>query len=1011
MNTRVPSNLLPLPSPSPAPCLTAGRAGLHGARRATRLAWGVLLLGLWAQAPARAKWTTQTFDLQPGWNAIYTHVAHATNTTLRQLVERDPNNPIAEVWLWQPALAGQQFVNSPAEPAATDSQWRSWTRSQSDTTNTLTHLPANAAFLVRAQTAASYTWSVVGKPVPPRHQWTTSGLNFVGFPTPPESAPSFRDFLAAQPALRQTAEIFRYTGDETPEQLFAYASTPVRRGEAYWVRSGEFFNRYFGPFQVILQSQDGIHFGDSGGQYRLRLRNLTPNAIQVITSYGSGTAAEPAGLAPQDRITSRPPLLLRGARSTTDLTYGFLALEGTVTTTNTLAAYGQEGFEAEVVLGIDRSQLTGEPGSLHAGILTLRDVQGLSRIELPVTALKESLGGLWVGSALVSQVRHYLQSPVRGPDGQNASDASPVVLTDDLGDPTALVNVLNGGNRMLTDWLAGQLSAATRQELAEAGALTLGVGSEASAKYSMKDIVDLPALVERLNSTAAGDAFRDWLRGRLPASTLQMLGLYGLPELDPRNLRAALVDTWNGLIVGPALYDPAGFAGVVLSPDTQSLLSLDPAPTNSLLARLNRRLLDDALEPAVNSKPTGLRNALAADLNRILYGPLVYRPERFEGVTLSADAKRLLADQPQGEALAYLNRKLLEEAFPAALLPNQRQYRFRTQDLRSLDDIAAKLRARGAGDVYDHLWNDLLAAETRAAVDAHGTGAGDPADLARRLVDDLNTRALSGPSLYTDPRFRAMDSTNRIALSAETQALRELNPVGAELMNLNRMLLEDAFPGAMAASYGRILVTRPREDFGSVARPFPLRLIVHNAGTNGVSLLQRAYVGMDEAGTQIVTTSEAKLALAKRASARRLSAPQLPWSAGNSPWSFAGELQRGRILRVTVPLGHDDQAANPFLHTYHPDHDNRNAFFDEELPMGEESYGIRRDITLSVAEPPTDFDARTVGNQSLSGLYGEVIRVQARQHGGKRPDEVRTFEVRGGFALRRILPNSTLVTP
>ena len=52
-------------------------------------------------------------------------------------------------------------------------------------------------------------------------------------------------------------------------------------------------------------------------------------------------------------------------------------------------------------------------------------------------------------------------------------------------------------------------------------------------------------------------------------------------------------------------------------------------------------------------------------------GPSLFAAQRFAGVPLSGDTKRLLAQAPQGGKLVRLNRCLLEDVFPAELLQNR----------------------------------------------------------------------------------------------------------------------------------------------------------------------------------------------------------------------------------------------------------------------------------------------------------------------------------------------------
>src|SRR5262249_363633 len=155
--------------------------------------------------------------------------------------------------------------------------------------------------------------------------------------------------------------------------------------------------------------------------------------------------------------------------------------------------------------------------------------------------------------------------------------------------------------------------------------------------------------------------------------------------------------------------------------------------------------------------------------------------------------------------------------------------------------------------------------------------------------------------------------------------------------------------------------------------PFPLRLIVHNTGS-AVRLLQRVYHGIGITSNAVVTTQESNLLPSQLASARRASAVHLPVSAGNIPWNLTGTMKPGGTLSTTVDLGYDDQSSNPFLHTYHPDHDNLDASFQPYSDgQGIESYGVSRQITLTFRGPADDFQSLTTGGQDLSGAYAEAV--------------------------------------
>ena len=366
----------------------------------------LLLLAL----PARAQWVTQTLSLKAGWNAVYLHVdaSHQTIPELLGIAGGDASSsPIMEVWLWAPPVSTVQFVTSPQNPLPDNNQWRYWRRNQGD--GTLARMVGNAAYLVRVSAdTATYAWTIQGKPLVPSYQWTTTGLNFIGFPTVPTGAPTWENFIAPSPELQLNAEIFHYPGGElgagNPGRLYALRSTPVARGQAYWLRSGTVFNRYFAPFEVEATGGGGLVFGDALSAQNFRVRNLTTNVVTMTLNLVA-SETPPAG---QPAITGVPPLQLRGALNTTNLTYGFTNLSVGTARTVTLAPKGTPGSDVEVVLGLDRSSMTGAEGALFAAVLRLTDSLGFSMVEMPVTARVASTSGLWVGNAEINRVEPYL---------------------------------------------------------------------------------------------------------------------------------------------------------------------------------------------------------------------------------------------------------------------------------------------------------------------------------------------------------------------------------------------------------------------------------------------------------------------------------------------------------------------------------------------------------------------------------------------------------------------------
>ena len=74
--------------------------------------------------------------------------------------------------------------------------------------------------------------------------------------------------------------------------------------------------------------------------------------------------------------------------------------------------------------------------------------------------------------------------------------------------------------------------------------------------------------------------------------------------------------------------------------------------------------------------------------------------------------------------------------------------------------------------------------------------------------------------------------------------------------------------------------------------------------------------------------------------------------------------------KVSVSLGLDPRSpVNPFLHKYHPDHDNLTPDFKV---YREEAYGLTREISIDVNKDQ-DGGGRN-GAEIMKGVYSEVIR-------------------------------------
>ena len=191
----------------------------------------------------------------------------------------------------------------------------------------------------------------------------------------------------------------------------------------------------------------------------------------------------------------------------------------------------------------------------------------------------------------------------------------------------------------------------------------------------------------------------------------------------------------------------------------------------------------------------------------------------------------------------------------------------------------------------------------------------------------------------------------------------------------------------------------------TVPSAYPIRLIIHNGDGTNVTLLQRVYVGLDVSSNSIVAAQQALLDPSQLSTAHRISSVHFPWSpeANNLGWNVqSGALREGGNLSFAVPLRADNSASNPFLHTFHPDHDNLDAQFQNPASPGTESFDIVRQISMQVIPPGNDFNALTGRATRLSGVYHETITMSGA------PGQTRSFDIGGYFSLNRISPIPTL---
>jgi hypothetical protein len=195
-------------------------------------------------------------------------------------------------------------------------------------------------------------------------------------------------------------------------------------------------------------------------------------------------------------------------------------------------------------------------------------------------------------------------------------------------------------------------------------------------------------------------------------------------------------------------------------------------------------------------------------------------------------------------------------------------------------------------------------------------------------------------------------------------------------------------------------------------RSYPLRYIMHISDDGTARVLSQVFMGTLAAAPNEfgICTNESGLKADEKATARRISSVHMPLnrvlgsSAGSGSVAVPGTLTR----TISIPF---DDPTNPFVHQYHPDHDNKKPSGDP-LGAGFESYDIEREVTFTFTGTPPAGSAVTSGwgSSVIGGTYAETVQGLHKDTEGVGTGN--GLKISGTFELRRASEiGSISVTP
>lgn len=181
--------------------------------------------------------------------------------------------------------------------------------------------------------------------------------------------------------------------------------------------------------------------------------------------------------------------------------------------------------------------------------------------------------------------------------------------------------------------------------------------------------------------------------------------------------------------------------------------------------------------------------------------------------------------------------------------------------------------------------------------------------------------------------------------------------------------------------------------------PYPLRVLLHVDDAGTARLLSQVFLGRLAPApyAQGIATLESHLKADEKANAQRFVATHLPLDLVLATGSGSVALGQTLVRSISIPF---NERTNPYVHTYHPDHDNKDSRFALlTTPLESPNIGRTLSFTFSATPLPTSSPLGW-GSTVLGGSYSETI---TGLH--KNP-----LTVSGTFELRRVSELGSITT-
>jgi hypothetical protein len=202
--------------------------------------------------------------------------------------------------------------------------------------------------------------------------------------------------------------------------------------------------------------------------------------------------------------------------------------------------------------------------------------------------------------------------------------------------------------------------------------------------------------------------------------------------------------------------------------------------------------------------------------------------------------------------------------------------------------------------------------------------------------------------------------------------------------------------GSGYTSNPTVTIAPPTGRPGQVPASFSVPLLLHRDAAGISRIVQQVFVA-SQASDILLAANEQLLPSGVKPSGR-MSVASLP--VGTIRTASSGSVGRSGTSVFEILLDYDSDS-NPFVHRFHPDHDNLDARFETKLPAGRESLAVKRTVTLEFLPSVAGVTDPSWGSTMLGGTYTEVVE-------GLRPVPI---TISGSFVINRVTDAASLILP